>query len=139
MVQKVRDVMTTDVVVMNENESVRDAARRMKEQDIGDVLVAKEGGRLAGILTDRDIVIRAMAEGRDGTSKIGEICSRQLVTLSPDMEIDKAVDMMKERAVRRLPVLDGERPVGIVSLGDLAIEKAPESALGRISSAPGSR
>ena len=139
MVQKVRDVMTTEVVVMNENESVRDAARRMKDQDIGDVLVAKEGGRLAGILTDRDIVIRALAEGRDGNWKIGEICSRQLVTLSPDMEIDKAVDMMKERAVRRLPVLDGERPIGIVSLGDLAIEKAPESALGRISSAPGSR
>jgi CBS domain-containing protein len=139
MVQKVRDVMTTNVVVMNENESVRDAARRMKELDIGDVLVAKEGGRLSGILTDRDIVIRALAEGRDGNSKIGEVCSRELVTLSPDMEIDKAVDMMKERAVRRLPVLDGERPIGIVSLGDLAIEKAPESALGRISSAPGSQ
>lgn len=139
MVQKVKDVMTTEVVLMDENEPVQAAARRMKENDIGDVLVAHEGGRLYGILTDRDIVIRNLAEGHDGKMRIGDICTRHPTTLSPDMGIDQAVEMMKEHAVRRLPVVDGERPVGIVSLGDLALEQAPQSALGRISGAPSNK
>jgi CBS domain-containing protein len=139
MVQKVREVMTSDVVVMDENEPVQAAARRMKENDIGDVLVARGGGRLLGILTDRDIVIRDLAEGHDGKRKVGEICTRELVTLSPDMDVDEAVELMKQRAVRRLPVVDGQKPVGIVSLGDLAVEKSPQSALGRISGAPSNR
>jgi CBS domain-containing protein len=139
MVSTVRDVMTTDVVVMDENRTVRDAARQMKARDIGDVLVASDGGRLCGILTDRDIVIRDIAEGRDGNGRIGEICTRDPATLSPDVGIDEAVRTMKERAVRRIPVVEGGRPVGIVSIGDLAVDLAPESALGRISGAPGNK
>lgn len=136
MAKTIRDVMTENVIVMNENDTARDAARRMKENEIGDVLVQNDDGGLCGVVTDRDIVLRDLAEGRDGGSKLGEICTRELETLSPSDSIDDAVRKMKQKAVRRLPVVDGERPVGIVSLGDLAVEQDKESALGKISAAP---
>jgi CBS domain-containing protein len=111
----------------------------MCENDVGDVLVTREG-KLCGIVTDRDIVVRCVAKGEDPAKmRIERICSKQVTTLSPDDEVDDAVEQMREHAVRRIPVMEKERIVGIVSLGDLAQERDPRSALGAISSAPANR
>ena len=118
--------------------TVADAAQQMRELDIGDVLVEQEG-RLAGIVTDRDIVVRAIAEGRDVTSKLGDIVSSEVVCITPAERSDDAIRLMRERALRRVPVIENGRPVGIVSLGDLAGERDPRSVLGEISSAPPNR
>ena len=134
-----RDIMTQNPVTVQTTDSVVAAARSMRDGNIGDVVVV-ERGQIQGILTDRDIVVRALAEGRDPSSTtVGEICSRELTTLSPSDSISDAVTMMREKAIRRLPVVDGGRPIGIVSLGDLAVERDRESALGEISAAPPNR
>ena len=132
----VQDVMTPDPVAMQSSESVLDAAQRMKERDIGDVIVL-DGERVCGLVTDRDIVVRVLAEGRDPSgTQLAEVCSRDLVTVAPDDDLTAAGDLMRDRAVRRIPVVEGDRVVGIVSIGDLAIERDPESALANISAAP---
>jgi CBS domain-containing protein len=135
MAQKIQDVMTPDPVAIPKTAPVTDAAKAMKDQDIGDVIV-RDDGQVCGIVTDRDIVVRVLAEGRDPSStKVGEVCSDQPVTVTPDADVSEAVRIMREKALRRLPVVDGGRPVGIVSLGDLAIEEDPNSALADISEA----
>jgi CBS domain-containing protein len=107
----------------------------MREQDIGAVLVT-EGDQLRGLVTDRDLVVRLLAQGGDLRDKeVREACSEELVSVSPEDEIDRAVELMREHAVRRLPVVEGGHAVGIVSLGDLAVEREPGSALGEISAA----
>lgn len=139
MAQKVREVMTKDPVCLESDTTVLEAAQRMRDQNIGDVLVMS-GGKLHGIVTDRDMVVRALAEKRDPTqTTIGEVASAQLATLSPEDAIDEAVRMMEHEAVRRIPVVEDDRPVGIVSIGDLAIERDRQSALGQISAAPPNR
>jgi len=108
----------------------------MAERDIGDVLVAENTG-LIGIVTDRDIVVRAVAAGLDmRTTRLGEIVTRDLVTIEPDEPVSRAAELMRENAARRLPVVEGDRPAGIVSLGDLAMEREPGSVLADISVAP---
>ncbi len=117
--------------------SLIDAARVMRDADVGAVIVLKSGEETAGILTDRDIVVRALAEQRDPTStRVEEICSEDLTTLSPTDSVEDAIRLMREKAVRRLPVVENGHPVGIVSIGDLAIERDPDSALADISAAP---
>ena len=106
----------------------------MKESDIGDVLVSDDG-KLCGVVTDRDIVVRGLAEGR-ASARLGDICSRELVTVPPDGEVDEAARLMSEHALRRLPVTDHGRPVGMVSIGDLAVEMDRDSVLADISAAP---
>jgi CBS domain-containing protein len=139
MAQSIRDVMTTQPVALQAMASVVDAARAMRDSDIGNVIVL-ENGQICGIVTDRDIAIRGVAEGRNISSlTLGDICSRQLTTLSPTDSVDDAVLLMREKALRRLPVVEGGKPVGIVSLGDLAVTQDPHSALGNISSAPANR
>jgi CBS domain-containing protein len=113
-----------------------DAARTMRERDVGDVLVQQEGA-LCGIVTDRDLVIRCLADGGSPSdSALRDFCSQELATLDAGSSIEDAVELMRSRGIRRLPILDEGRPVGIVSLGDLARERDPDSALGRISAAP---
>jgi CBS domain-containing protein len=136
MAQTIRDVMTTHPITFPATSSLVEAARAMRDSDIGDVMVT-ENGRLCGMVTDRDIAVRGVAEGHDVSSlTLGDICSRQLTTLSPMDNVDDAVRLMREKALRRLPVVDGGKPVGIVSLGDLAVTQDPHSALGNISAAP---
>jgi CBS domain-containing protein len=96
----------------------------MKERGTGTVLIVA-GGRLSGLVTDRDIAIRVLADGRDpATTKIGDICSSELAVLGPDDDVDQAARLVRERAVRRIPVVDGGVPVGVVSIGDLALKAA---------------
>jgi CBS domain-containing protein len=136
MRQSIRDVMTARPKTLSSGASVLEAAQAMREQDIGDVVVV-EGGRLFGVLTDRDIVVRALAEGRDPSrTTVGDICSKALVTISPDHSLGEAIRLMRERAVRRLPVEEAGQVVGVVSLGDLAVDVDRRSALADISAAP---
>jgi CBS domain-containing protein len=108
----------------------------MRDQGIGDVLVTAEG-MLCGMLTDRDIVIRAVAQNLDlGHTALSEVCTAQVVTVSADDDAAVAMELMRDRAIRRLPVVQGRQPVGIISLGDLAIEQDEQSALSEISKAP---
>jgi CBS domain-containing protein len=134
--QSVADVMTTNPIVLDSDAPLAEAARAMRDSDIGDVIVLEEGA-VCGIATDRDIVVRAIAAGKDpATTPIGDVCSKDVTTLAPESPVDDAVQLMRDRAVRRLPVVDGDRPVGVVSLGDLAAKLDPQSALADISKAP---
>jgi CBS domain-containing protein len=137
MAQSVGDIMTRSPRVVGADRPVVTAATLMRDEGIGAVVVT-DNDQVYGILTDRDIVVRGLAEGRDSTrTRIGEICSRELTTVRPTDPLQHAVKLMRERAVRRLPVLDESgRVVGIVSLGDIALERDPDSVLGEISAAP---
>jgi CBS domain-containing protein len=133
MVQKVSDLMTSAPVSLRPAQPLTEAARAMREQGIGSVLVV-DGGRLKGLVTDRDIVVRAVADGRDpGRTTLADVCSPDLVTAAPDDDADTAVQRMREHGVRRIPVVDGDRPVGVLSIGDMAIERDERSALADIS------
>jgi CBS domain-containing protein len=109
----------------------------MKEQGIGTVLVLTDG-RLTGLVTDRDITVRVLAENRDPrTTPIGDICSsQQLVVLGPDDDLAQASRLVRDHAVRRIPVLRDGTPVGVVAVGDLALESGATSVLSGMSSAP---
>jgi CBS domain-containing protein len=133
MATALRDVMAKDPVALPADTPLVDAARSMKEKDIGDVIVL-DGDEMCGVVTDRDIVVRAVAEGRDPSdTKLGDVCSHDVVTLSPDASIDDAVKIMREKAIRRIPVEEDGKPVGIVSLGDVATERNPNSIVADIS------
>lgn len=135
MAQSIREVMTTNPVCLAANATVRQAALTMRDKSIGDVIVEKDG-KACGIVTDRDIAIRAIADGKDpAKTNLESICSRDMTFMSPDQSVEDAVRMMKEKSLRRLPIVENGRIVGIVSLGDLAVERDPNSALGRISAA----
>jgi CBS domain-containing protein len=137
MAERIRDVMTPDPHTLPEHTLVRMAADTMRANDIGDVIVSDDNGQITGILTDRDIVVRVVAEGRDpSVTRVGDIASRELTAVGPDDPVDRAVQLMRERAIRRLPVVDRGKPVGIVSIGDLALDRDPDSALADISAAP---
>jgi CBS domain-containing protein len=137
MGQKIKDVMTTDVVACDASTPLTDAARLMRERDIGDVLVNDSRGQLRGIVTDRDIVVRGVADGVDvSRATLSDVCSANLASVTPDTGVDEAARMMRDMAVRRLPVVKDGKAVGIVSIGDLAIEREPKSALAGISAAP---
>jgi CBS domain-containing protein len=134
MASTVADVMTNEPVSCPSSASVQDVARLMRDRGIGDVLVT-DGGKLKGIVTDRDIVVRCLAEGAVSGATVADACSKDLTVVEPGMRIADAAQLMAQLAVRRLPVVDNGRPVGIVSLGDLAVERDPESVLGQISAA----
>jgi CBS domain-containing protein len=130
----IRDVMTSAPIVLPATTTVEEAARTMRDSDIGDVLVSTDGN-LCGMVTDRDIVVRGIAEGLPPSTQLGEICTKELIAVAPDAEITDAARIMTEHAIRRLPVLDNGEPLGMVSLGDLARFRDPQSALAGISSA----
>ncbi|MFJ7203198.1 CBS domain-containing protein [Streptomyces sp. NPDC098789] len=136
MIRRVHEVMTGNPVTVEQLTSLAEAARVMRDAGIGDVLVVAEG-RLHGILTDRDIVVRALAEGRDPTeTTVRAVCTTDPVTVAPDDGVDQALDLMRRHALRRLPVRTPSGDlVGIVALGDLEIERDPGSPLASISAA----
>jgi CBS domain-containing protein len=128
--------MTKQVHTVRTDASVRAVACIMRDQQIGDVLVCDEDGSLCGIVTDRDIVVRAVSAGLSlDRTKVGEICSQQLVYVDPDASVEEIVRIMREHAIRRVPVVHGDKPIGIVSIGDLARLNDPNSALADISAA----
>ncbi|MFF6876196.1 MULTISPECIES: CBS domain-containing protein [unclassified Streptomyces] len=135
MAQYVKDVMTAGVAAVRPDASLVEAAQLMRTQNIGDVVVA-EGQDVIGVLTDRDITVRAVADGTDPmTVSARTVCTPHPVTVTPDDLVATAVTLMREHAVRRLPVVEDGLPVGIVSLGDVAEAEDPASALADISRA----
>ena len=136
MAESIRDVMTTDPKTIDAGETLAAAAKAMKDRDVGALVVTEQGSVIA-IVTDRDIVIRGVAEEADTqTARVGDVASRELTALSPDDTVEDAIRAMREQDVRRLPVIEDDRAVGIVSLGDLAVDRDPDSVLADISAAP---
>ncbi len=138
MTRTVKDVMSASPVGLDESATLVDAARAMREKDFGSVIVLRaQDGSVCGVVTDRDIVVRAVADGRDPKLvKVRDICSGDVTTVSSDQSVDEVANLMREKAIRRVPVVDKGRLVGIVSLGDLAKEKDEGAALSEISAAP---
>jgi CBS domain-containing protein len=135
MAQTVEQIMTTNPRTVNVDDTVLQAAQMMRDNDIGDVIVV-EDGQVTGIVTDRDIVVRAVSDGRDPESTtVAEIATTGVQAIEPDASVDDALRTMREHDIRRLPVAKNGRPVGIVSLGDLAVEREPDSTLADISAA----
>jgi len=135
MATTVSEVMTRNPETVEVSDPVVEAARRMRDADTGDVIVL-DNGRVVGVLTDRDITVRVVAENKELATPVGEVCSTtNLQTVSPDTSLDQAVQLMRSNAVRRLPVVENDRAVGIISLGDLAMEQDQDSALADISAA----
>ncbi len=135
MTRKMRDIMSPAPICMAPGESVFAAAKAMKQHGIGTVLVLTDG-KLSGLVTDRDITVRVLAENRDPlTTRIGDICGSELAVLGPDDDLEQATRLVRERAERRIPVLQDGTPVGVVSIGDLALDKDARSALSSVSSA----
>lgn len=138
--QSIKDVMTSDPRTIKSTSTIADAAHNMAEHDVGAMVVVDASDKVVGIVTDRDIAIRVVSEGRDPkTAKVSEVASKDLTTLSPQDSVAEAVRVMRDKAIRRLPVVENGRPVGIVSIGDLAIERDSSSALAEISAKPGNR
>lgn len=136
MAQTVRELMSPDPTTIDAKESVAKVATVMRDEGVGAVVVL-DGKRLKGIVTDRDIAIRAVADRKDPwTTTVGEIASQQLASLTPDDTVERAIELMRKRALRRLPVVEDDRTVGILSIGDLAVQRDPSSALADISAAP---
>jgi CBS domain-containing protein len=135
MAQSIREVMTDSPEIVSGDTTVTDAAKLMRDKDFGGVLCG-DGEEIKGFLTDRDIVVRIVAEGKDPDSvTVGEIATTELHTLSPDDSVEDAIELVREHDIRRVPVVEGAKPVGIVSIGDLAIERDEDSALADISAA----
>jgi CBS domain-containing protein len=133
---QVREVMTKNPVMLDASARVLDAAQAMRQHNIGDVVVRKNG-KLCGIVTDRDIALRVVGEGLDPKStSVESICSHGVTTVAPTQSTSDAVRLMRKSAIRRLPVVEDSKILGIVSLGDLAQALDRESALGEISAAP---
>jgi len=131
---QVKDIMTANVECVRPGDSLQDAARKMRDLDVGPLPVCGDDDRLAGMITDRDITIRAVAEGRDPkTTPVREAMTEDLVFCFEEQDVEEAARTMQERQVRRLVVLNGQkRLVGIVSLGDLATGSGDEEKSGRV-------
>jgi signal-transduction protein with cAMP-binding, CBS, and nucleotidyltransferase domain len=133
--QSVGEIMTKDLSTLESSSTITEAARQMRDNDTGAIIVM-EAGDMRGLLTDRDIAVRAIAEGRNpDETTAGEICSTDLMTLDSDSTVEDAVKAMRQAKVRRLPVSEHGTPVGIISLGDLAIARDETSVLADISAA----
>jgi CBS domain-containing protein len=133
-VREVRQVMTAAPDAVRLTSTLQEASRIMKTKDIGDVLVEDDKGLLAGIVTDRDLAIRATAEGADPkTTKVTTVYTKDITTLAPTDTVQDAIKQMRANDVRRLPVVEGGKAIGIVSLGDISVETAPNSLLADIS------
>lgn len=125
----IREVMTPNPRCIAPTETIQNAARIMREEDTGAVPVV-ENGKVLGMVTDRDIVIRAVAEGARLDKPVREIVSGDPVCATPDMSTRDASKLMSEHQIRRLPVVENNRIVGIVSLGDLAVKEGRDSRTG---------
>jgi CBS domain-containing protein len=137
MAQTVADVMTANPVTVESEDTAAEAAMRMAANDAGDVIVLANG-KVCGIVTDRDIAIRLVAQGLPSSTQVSEIVSdSDVLTVDRDMALDQAIELMRAKGVRRLPVVQGGSAIGVVSLGDVAIERDPQSAVADISAARG--
>ena len=132
---KARDIMTANPESVTASDSIQAAARIMRDSDVGIVPVVDDEGsrRLRGVITDRDIAVRCVAEGRDGTCRVSDLMSGDLVTARPDDDVGKVMDRMKTEQVRRIPVVDdSDRLVGIIAQADIALDGPGDKAIGDV-------
>jgi len=134
MDKKIRDIMTANPVGVYADQTVGDAARVMRDAGVGAVLVVN-GDSLGGVVTDRDLVVRGLAEGFGPESAVGPLCSAKLVGVDAEADVSEAERLMRENAVRRLPVIDGGQIVGVISLGDIAVAGDADTPLAAVSRA----
>ncbi len=121
MAKKARDVMSGGTECVGEKDSILEAAKRLRQLDVGAMPICGEDGRLKGMITDRDIVVKVLGDGKDPSSTTaGELGQGKPVTIGADDSVDEALHTMSEHKVRRLPVIDGRDLIGVVSQGDLA-------------------
>ncbi|MZD06093.1 CBS domain-containing protein [Streptomyces sp. SID5785] len=132
MAHTVRDAMTEGAIAVRPGTPLTHVARIMRDENIGTVLVA-DGGRLIGLITDRDIALRAVADGAvPRYVDVADLCTKDPVCVDLDDGTDRATALMRRHAIRRLPVTSGDRPVGVISIGDLTEQHDPHSALAKI-------
>jgi predicted transcriptional regulator len=137
MAKRIRELMSKQPVNVQASAPIIEAACQMRAAKVGAVIV-EDDGKACGIVTDRDIAIRAVARGLDTEhTPVSDICSKELATISPDDDIGRAIQLMRQKSIRRVLVVDSQdHALGVVSLGDLAMEKDSGSVLGQISAAP---
>jgi CBS domain-containing protein len=130
---KVSEIMTTDSELIDSTSTLQDAARKMKSLNVG-FLPVQEGTRLIGLLTDRDIVVRGLAEGRDpARAQVKDVFSSEIVYCFDDDDVEEAAKLMEDNQIRRLVVVDHDQtPVGILSIGDIAVKSGQEELAGQI-------
>ena len=133
MAKKARDIMEKDVEFVSADDTVEQAAKKMKQTDTGALPICNDEKRLEGMITDRDIAVKVVAQGKDPKkTKVSEIADQpEVVTIGADDSIDEALKTMKNKKVRRLPVIDGREVVGIISQGDVATN-LPEDKVGAL-------
>jgi len=132
-VTTVKDLMTRDVVFLTPNQTVVEAAKKMKALNVGVIPIADNDQRLLGLITDRDIVIRVIAEDRDpAKAKLQDYATMDPVAAQPEWRIQDAARMMEEYQIRRLPVVENGKLTGILSLGDLAVQQPSEQLSGKV-------
>jgi signal-transduction protein with cAMP-binding, CBS, and nucleotidyltransferase domain len=131
---KVRDLMTPGPIGVEYQQTIADAARTMRDWGVGAVFVVSDQC-LCGLVTDRDLVVRAVAESKGPDETVGPLSSGDLIGVAADADASEAMRLMRQHSVRRLPVIDNGQVAGVVSLGDLALEDDPASALAAISAA----
>lgn len=117
----IRDVMSTNIAYCTSVDNVFEAATKMKQEDVG-IIPVVDNNRLIGLVTDRDIILRGLAEKHPGSESITEVMSTNVISVSPDEPVERATELMARYQVRRLPVVEHDKLVGMVSLGDLAVE-----------------
>jgi CBS domain-containing protein len=128
--EKIRDIMTDDVECCSLLDNVYEVAVKMKELNVGAIPIVDEE-KLVGMITDRDIVIRGVAEKNPGSTKVEKVMSNKLVTATEEMTMKEAARLMSENQIRRLPVVEGEKLIGIVSLGDFATHDLTDEQAGQ--------
>lgn len=133
---KLRDIMTKDIATLRSDDTIERAARLMKQYDVGSIPVCTDD-KIIGIITDRDIAVRSVAPGQVGNQRVCDVMSTNLVVGNPDMDVQDAASIMSDRQIRRLPIVENNSLVGIVSLGDISLEptatNSAEEALKNIS------
>ena len=135
MAHTVSEFMTPNPTVIEVTDSLRSVAETMAAQDLGSLVVA-ENGAVVGIVTDRDLVVRGLATGVGLDAPVGQLITGSLVSVGPGDAVAEVIQLMRDNAVRRVPVLDGDQAVGVVTIGDLAVALDADSALADISAAP---
>ncbi|UUZ81404.1 CBS domain-containing protein [Paenibacillus sp. P26] len=130
MARTVKDIMTKDVKVVKAQDDIHTVAVIMKENNVGVVPVVDDQNKCIGLVTDRDIVVRGLAERKNASFKVQDVISADIISVKPDTGIEQAAQMMAKEQIRRLPVMENNQLMGIVSMADLATEKSARDEAG---------
>ncbi|HJV46962.1 MAG TPA: CBS domain-containing protein [Bacillota bacterium] len=130
MANSLRNIMTTNVETVTLKDNVYEVACKMRDTNVGVIPVVDEQDHCIGVITDRDIVIRGLAEKKEGSTAVEKVMSSELITGSPDMSVDQAAKLMAQKQIRRLPIVEGGKLCGIVAMADLAVRNNFEDEAG---------